>query len=118
MKTRIIILVIASIILLGAAGASFYYFKIQKPAQIQAQLDKEELKRKAKVLYDVSQRQNLDFTKGPCLGHINDDWVVDLVHQPRNSDDEVPENQCTSFLMGQAHHFIELDLNGNFVWME
>lgn len=49
---------------------------------------------------------------GPCLSNeIIKDWVCDIAHSPRKQIDNLPENQCSAFIKGLAHHFIELDKN-------
>jgi len=49
-----------------------------------------------------------------CLGRCGN-YAVDLVHVPRSSEDDLPENQCIDFLIGKVSAFIELDANGNIV---
>lgn len=67
-------------------------------------------------LYKAKKQLHVDFNNGPCLTNdLAEDWVVDLVHSPRQKLDDNPENQCTAFLEGRASHFIELDLNGNTI---
>ena len=56
--------------------------------------------------------QNLD--SGPCLSDNNTDWniydwVCDVAHSPRIDMDNLPENQCSAYRDGQAHHFVEVD---------
>ena len=49
---------------------------------------------------------------GPCLSDkIIDDWVCDVAHNPRQAVDNMPENQCDTFRNGQAHHFVEVDVD-------
>jgi len=48
---------------------------------------------------------------GPCLLDpipIQPDWVCDVAHSPRLDIDNLPENQCSFYRMGQSIHFIEL----------
>lgn len=48
---------------------------------------------------------------GPCLLDpipIEPDWVCDVAHSPRQEVDNNPHNQCQSYLIGQAHHFVEV----------
>jgi hypothetical protein len=48
---------------------------------------------------------------GPCLLDpipVEPDWVCDIAHSPRQPIDNSPNNQCQSYLQGQATHFIEL----------
>jgi hypothetical protein len=49
---------------------------------------------------------------GPCLGNplANfTDWVCDVAHDPRQEIDNLPENQCSAYREGRAHHFVEVD---------
>lgn len=70
----------------------------------------------ARYIYNLRQKDGVDFSNGPCLTDaLMPGWVLDLVHNPREAIDDLSENQCRSFLEGSAKHFVELDLNGNFV---
>jgi len=70
----------------------------------------------AKAIYRKKTAEGVDFSAGPCLTNdLMPDWVVDLVHEPRQPIDDVPANQCPAFLEGRATHFVELDLSGNLV---
>ncbi|MBN2102015.1 MAG: hypothetical protein JW716_04045 [Candidatus Aenigmarchaeota archaeon] len=63
-----------------------------------------------------SKAAGLDLSDGPCLSNqVVRDWVCDIAHNPRQNVDNVAENQCQSFLKQEAHHFIELDENCNFI---
>jgi hypothetical protein len=53
-----------------------------------------------------------DLSVGPCLlNPIPDlpDWVCDVAHDPRESVDNRPENQCSAFREGRSHHFVEVN---------
>jgi hypothetical protein len=71
----------------------------------------------AKAMYDRAKTEGKNFDSGPCLGIIPgfSDWVVDIAHNPRLPIDDDPANQCEAYRTGQAHHFIELDPNGNVI---
>jgi len=70
----------------------------------------------AKHLYKQAKDQGVDFSKGPCLSNaVIPGWVVDIVHNPRETVDDLSENQCSAYIEGNADHFVELDLNGNLV---
>lgn len=59
-----------------------------------------------------------DLSNGPCLGNPLEnlkDWVCDVAHWPRQEIDNLPENQCSAFREGRAKHFIEVDVNCNFI---
>lgn len=49
-----------------------------------------------------------------CLG-ICGNYSIDLVHVPRRSVDDVPENQCREYRENITVGFIELDRDGNVV---
>ncbi len=51
-----------------------------------------------------------DMDMGPCLSNtIAPGWVCDVAHNPREDVDNLPENQCKSFRLGDAQHFVEVD---------
>ena len=63
-----------------------------------------------------SKAAGLDLSEGPCLSNaVVRDWVCDIAHNPRQAVDNMPANQCEYFLKQEAHHFIELDENCNFI---
>lgn len=70
----------------------------------------------AKYLYKLKVERKEDLSFGPCLSDaLMPNWVVDIVHSPRQPVDDLPENQCPSFREGRAKHFVELDLDGNLI---
>lgn len=74
---------------------------------------------RAKEFYSSLVAQGEDLANGPCLSdNLTSGWVADLVHNPRMDVDNKPENQCPSYVNGTAKHFVELDLQGNFVRAE
>lgn len=78
--------------------------------------DRERAIRLAKELYERKKREGMDFSSGPCLSEeVIPDWCVDIVHVPRQPQDNRPENQCSLYRAGKVHHFVELDLDGNLV---
>lgn len=59
-----------------------------------------------------------DLSNGPCLlNPIPDalDWVCDVAHDPRQLIDNQPENQCSAYREGRAHHFVEVDPDCKFI---
>ena len=59
-------------------------------------------------------KKGIDLSKGPCLLDpiaVFPDWVCDVAHNPRQTVDNQPENQCSVFRDGKAHHFVEVDVN-------
>ena len=68
----------------------------------------------------ICKSYSKDLTNGPCLSDDNpdwnvNDWVCDVAHSPRQSVDDLSENQCQAFRNGQAHHFVEVDTSCNFI---
>jgi len=49
-----------------------------------------------------------------CLGKCGN-YAVDIVHVPRNEEDDKGENQCVDYQLGIVSKFIELDKNGEIV---
>ncbi len=72
--------------------------------------------RLARELYREKAAQGVDMANGPCLAEeIMPDWCVDVAHSPRLDIDNLPQNQCQSWLMGRVRHFVELDPEGNVI---
>ena len=69
----------------------------------------------AKRAYAAAKATGVDMTNGPCLGVVAPDWVADVAHDPRQAVDDDPANQCAAYRSGEAHHFVELDLEGNII---
>ena len=70
----------------------------------------------AQTVYKQKKDLGVDFTSGPCLSNdLLPNWVADIIHSPRNSEDNYSQNQCQAFLEGRAKHFVELDIAGNVV---
>ena len=65
--------------------------------------------------FNEAQSSYGTMSNGPCLGEVAPDWVVDVVNSPRQSVDNLPQNQCPDYISGKDHHFIELDTKGNIV---
>ena len=69
----------------------------------------------AKRAYDAAKARGVDMANGPCLGTVAPDWVADVAHDPRQAVDDDPANQCAAYRSGEAHHFVELDRDGNVI---
>lgn len=69
----------------------------------------------AQNAYQQARQRGIDLAPGPCLGVIKPGWVADIAHQPRQPQDDLPQNQCPQYRSGQAHHFVELDPNGRVI---
>lgn len=74
-----------------------------------------ELTALAQDVFEQAKTQGVNFANGPCLGNITPDWVVDVVHAPRQAVDDKPENQCAAYRSGTAHHFIEISETGKIL---
>ena len=69
----------------------------------------------AKRAYAGARAKGVDMSNGPCLGTVAPDWVADVAHDPREAVDDDPANQCAAYRSGEAHHFVELDPQGNLI---
>ena len=59
-----------------------------------------------------------DLSNGPCLLNPvenHSDWVCDVAHSPRETVDNLPENQCSAFREGRSHHFVEVTPECQFI---
>jgi hypothetical protein len=67
----------------------------------------------------AEEGEGKDLSSGPCLANPLDDpyenWVVDVVHSPRQAVDDEAVNQCSAYRDGDAKHFVELDEYGHLV---
>jgi len=74
---------------------------------------------RAKEVYQLAVNSGEDLSNGPCLDNsLINDWVLDIAHNPRTAVDDNPKNQCPAYLNGTAHHFVELDPQGNLIRAE
>lgn len=123
-KTRILIICALAVL------SSVVYFALRKPEVREVETTSElspssqetkapeidaEILKTALNLYIEKRAAGVDLKDGPCLGKIADDWVLDIAHRPRTTVDDKPENQCVDFREGRAHHFIELDPDGQLI---
>jgi hypothetical protein len=61
---------------------------------------------------------NASLEEGPCLldpMEGSQDWVCDVAHDPREPEDDLPDNQCSSYLEGRARHFVEVRPDCSFI---
>jgi hypothetical protein len=68
----------------------------------------------------LCKAMNFDLSNGPCLSDSSpawniSDWVCDVAHSPRIAIDNLPENQCSEFRKGKAHHFVEVSPGCEFI---
>jgi len=84
--------------------------------KIKEKADKDMAIGKAKELWRAKYLGGEDLSAGPCLSNdLIPDWVADIAYNPRQAVDDLPENQCSAFREGKAHHFVELDPEGNVI---
>jgi len=62
-------------------------------------------------LYNEKKQEGMNFSS-QCLGVVGN-YAVDIVHVPRSEEDNLPENQCEEYKLGEVKNFIELDKDGN-----
>lgn len=67
----------------------------------------------ARNLYSKAKSSGMTISS-QCLGNCGD-YAVDIVHVPRNSEDNIAENQCSDYINGITKHFVEIDSNGEIV---
>lgn len=126
-KPLVFLIIILLTILLLAAYLAFGHKKVNAPTQNQPQIQKgqasptpaftgaDDILKSALNLYLEKKRGGVNMENGPCLGKIANDWVLDIAHNPRQTIDNNPQNQCQDFVEGKAHHFIELDPDGKLI---
>lgn len=87
--------------------------------KIKEKADKDMAVAKAKELWRAQFQLEEDLSNGPCLSNdLIPDWVADIAHNPRQSVDDDPANQCPAYRAGTAHHYVELDPAGNLIKAE
>ena len=110
-------LFILVLIFIGGVSAVVILFHDKNtPSQKDLVIETHKAVAQAKILFRVRLAGGVDMENGPCLSDdFMPDWVVDVVHTPRNEVDNLPDNQCPSFRSGKTTHFVELDTSGNLV---
>lgn len=86
-----------------------------------SQTERDRAVTEAMAAYHEAKATGVDLERGPCIADQlpgMPDWVVDVAHDPREPVDDDPANQCARFRAGQAHHFVELDPQGNLIRAE
>ena len=57
-----------------------------------------------------------EWEKGPCLGVLNDSWVVDVVHRHRTQVDDDLDNQCRQYYEDENYqYYVLIDFDGNII---
>ncbi|MBU1000349.1 hypothetical protein KKE78_03070 [Patescibacteria group bacterium] len=112
---KLTLFAIALIVIVLTGFATTYFFngfeqRITPKSEIETAINQ------ANFLYRQRKAMKVDFSTGPCLSNaLMSGWIVDIVHSPRLSIDDLPENQCPAYIEGRAQHFVELDTEGNLV---
>ncbi len=110
--SKLTLLAIALIVIILTGIATIYFNNREPKGTPKSEIDT--AINQARFLYSQRKAMKEDFSTGPCLSNaLMPDWVVDIVHSPRLSIDDLPENQCPAYIEGKAHHFVELDTEGN-----
>jgi hypothetical protein len=119
----IIVLVVVAVILLRSFNGGEdnwikdsrgVYIKHGNPSQTPNYVvEQQKVITDALALYNQKKAEQMNFSS-QCLGTI-DSYVVDIVHVPRNSEDNLAENQCEDYKSGLISHFIELNKDGNII---
>jgi len=63
-------------------------------------------------------RNGVDLSAGPCIRNpfiSPSSWVCDVAHNPRQPIDDLPENQCSAYISGEANHFVEVTPDCKFI---
>jgi hypothetical protein len=107
------------VVLLVIIITSFFVLYFQRDTKfIYKQGVSAEFDRAAQAALNIfnQEAKNRDLSNGPCLTNdLIPGWVADVVHNPREQVDDLPENQCQAYIEGRAKQFVELDLKGNIV---
>ena len=85
------------------------------------QSDREKAVDEAQAAFSQVQATGRDLSPGPCITESLPglpDWVADVAHDPRQSIDDEPANQCLRYRSGQANHFVELNVDGRLIRAE
>ena len=75
----------------------------------------------AQAAFRQAQASGIDLSTGPCISESLPslpDWVADVAHDPRQPIDDEPANQCQRYRSGEAHHFVELNIDGGLIRAE
>jgi hypothetical protein len=86
-----------------------------------SQSDRDRAVDEAQTAFSQVQATGQDLSAGPCISEsLPDlpDWVADIAHDPREPIDDEAANRCQRFRSGQAHHFVELNVDGQLIQAE
>jgi hypothetical protein len=86
-----------------------------------SQSDREKAVDEAQIAFQQAQGSGRDLSSGPCISETLvglRDWVADIAHDPRQPVDDESANQCERYRSGEAHHFVELNIDGQLIRAE
>jgi hypothetical protein len=86
-----------------------------------SQSEQDQAVAEAQTAFQRVQRSGRDLSAGPCISESLPglpDWVADVAHDPREAVDDEPANQCQRYRSDQAHHFVELNVDGRLIRAE
>ena len=112
MPARLVLIAAFLILALAACGSSGSNVE---PSGSQKAVDE------AQAAWRQLQAGGPDLSAGPCISESLPglpDWVADIAHDPRQPVDDEPANQCQRYRSGQAHHFVELNVDGQLIRAE
>lgn len=110
-KTYLFLLMLTVVIL-----TAFFTLVINARESKPSRSEQETAINQAKLLYNYTRQRGQDLSDGPCLSNaLMPNWVLDIVHSPRLPVDDLPQNQCAAYIEGSARHFVELDVEGDFI---
>ena len=108
---RLIFILILSLILINACSKS----EVSNSSNNQ-QIPEINVEQKCINLCLEELNKNTNLDNGPCLSQeIEEDWVCDVAHSPRQSIDNIQENQCSSYREDLTHHFVEVTPECGFI---
>jgi hypothetical protein len=111
-----LVIVVTSLATVFANSGNPFERKVKNSYKPGVDVEADSAVNQAKKVYLQKKDQGIDFTDGPCLTNdLLPDWVVDIVHNPRQNMDNLPENQCAAYIEGRAKHFVEMDPNGEII---
>ncbi len=111
---KILLFVIVLVVVIATGFATLFFSSGTTKSTPRSEIDT--AINQAKFIYSQRKSMGENFSNGPCLSNaLMPGWVVDIVHSPRSSIDDLLENQCPAYIEGKAAHFVELDTEGNLI---
>ncbi len=102
--------IVPLLLLAGAMIGSTLYYVIPKSVNYSTKYSK--IIEDCVSLCRMARSNGLDLSRGPCLSDMynwdHKGWVCDVAHWPRESVDDMEENQCRNWWV-EARNFVEVD---------